>query len=88
MSENSIDRFESFEVEKTRFHKLLDRLHGVSTSHSTWWTFIQDYMSSELTILSDRLVALQGVTTLIEGITGQSSCGGFWLATFFALESP
>jgi hypothetical protein len=78
-SENYIDRFESFAVEKARFYKLLGRLNGVSTSHSAWWTFIQDYMSAELTVRSDRLVALQGIATLIESLTGQAYCGGFWL---------
>jgi hypothetical protein len=34
-SENYIDRFESFEMERARFHKLLDREDDVLTSHST-----------------------------------------------------
>ena len=27
---------------------------------------------------ADRLVALQGIVTLIEDLTGQCYCGGFW----------
>lgn len=79
-SENFIDRFESFEVEKARFYKLLDRLSGVSIDHRTWWIFLQDYMTSaQLTLRSDRLVAIQGIATLIQGLTGTTYCGGFWM---------
>jgi hypothetical protein len=78
-SENHIDRFESFEVEKARFHQLLDPSKGVASSNDTWWTFIKDYTGSNLTKMSDRLVALQGIATQIEGHTGQSYCSGFWI---------
>jgi hypothetical protein len=59
-SKNYIDRFESFEVEKSRFHALLDRTKGVSKDHTSWWTFIKDYTGAKLTKMTDRLVALQG----------------------------
>jgi len=79
-SENYIDQFVSFKVEKARFYKLLDHSCGVSADHSTWWEFLQDYMTSaQLTIRSDRLVAIQGIATLIQGLTGKSYCAGFWL---------
>jgi hypothetical protein len=45
-SENHIDRFESFEVEKARFHQLLDPSEGVASSNATWWAFIKDYTGS------------------------------------------
>ncbi|KAK2612607.1 hypothetical protein QQS21_001379 [Conoideocrella luteorostrata] len=79
-SENFIDRFESFEVEKDRFYKLLDSSSGVSIDHCTWWPFLQDYMTSaQLTFQSDRLVAIQGIATLIQNLTDTTYCGGFWL---------
>lgn len=79
-SENYIDRFESFAVERARFHRLLDPLCGVSTSHSAWWDFLQHYMTSaKLTVQSDRLAAIHGVATVVQGLTGQNYCAGFWL---------
>jgi hypothetical protein len=79
-SENHIDRFESFEVERSRFNELLNPRTGVSSKHAAWWTFLRDYMdSAELTVRSDRLVALQGIATLVQNLTGQTYCGGFWL---------
>lgn len=79
-SENHIDQFESFEVEKSRFHELLDNSNGVIREHSAWWTFLQDYVkSAKLKFLSDRLVAIQGIATLVQTLTGQNYCGGFWL---------
>jgi len=78
-SKNFIDRFESFEVEKARFHALLDRTKGVAKDHKTWWTFIQDYTGTKLTRKTDRLIALQGLATQVEGLTGQQYCAGFWL---------
>ncbi|PQE05065.1 hypothetical protein CJF31_00002227 [Rutstroemia sp. NJR-2017a BVV2] len=78
--EHHIDRFESFKVEKARFYKLLDRSCGVLINQSTWWTFLKDYMASaELTKKSDKLVAIQGIATLIQNLTGVSYSGGFWL---------
>lgn len=76
---NYIDQFESFEVERARFNALLDREKGVATEHNTWWTFIKNYTGAKLTRGSDRLVALQGLVTQIEGLTGQQYCAGFWL---------
>jgi hypothetical protein len=79
-NENHIDRFESFMVEKSRFEKLLDRSCGVSVDQSAWWMFLKDYMASaKLTKQSDRLIAIQGIATLIQDLTGVSYFGGFWL---------
>lgn len=79
-SENHIDQFESFEVEKARLHDLLDSAYGVRRGHFAWWTFLQDYVSSaQLKFLSDRLVAIQGIATLVQTLTGQTYCGGIWL---------
>jgi hypothetical protein len=78
-SKDFIDRFYSFEVEKAQFRALLDQSKGVATDNKTWWTFIKDYTRAKLTKMSDRLVALQGVATQVEGLTGQQYCAGFWL---------
>ncbi|KAJ8130589.1 hypothetical protein O1611_g3038 [Lasiodiplodia mahajangana] len=78
-TENHIDRFESFAEEKARFLKLVDPDDGVTKQHTAWFRFIKEYMNSELTVRADRLVALQGIVSLVEGYTGQSYCGGFWL---------
>ena len=74
-----IDQFESLAKEKARFETLLDPLQGVSRDHTAWWSFIKGYIPSELTLQSDRLVALEGVATLIEKLTGQKYCCGLWL---------
>jgi hypothetical protein len=92
-SKNYIDRFESFEVEKSRFHALLDRTKGVSKDHTSWWTFIKDYTGAKLTKMTDRLVALQGLATQVEGLTGERYCAGFWLnsslpSSLWTAESP
>ncbi len=77
---NYIDQFESFTVEKARFYELLNRWEGVQRDHSTWWNFLQDYIkSAELTNRSDRLAAILGIATLIQGLTGENYCAGFWL---------
>jgi hypothetical protein len=79
-SENHIDQFGSFMAEKAQFDKLLDRSCGVSINHSTWWAFLREYMASaEFTKRSDRLVAIQGIATLVQGLTGTTYTGGFWL---------
>lgn len=78
-SKDFIDRFYSFEIEKAQFRALLDQSKGVATDNKTWWTFIKDYTRAKLTKMSDRLVALQGVATQVEGLTGQQYCAGFWL---------
>ncbi|OAL56187.1 HET-domain-containing protein [Pyrenochaeta sp. DS3sAY3a] len=78
--ENYIDQFKSFAVEKARFRKLLHEDHGVSMDHSSWWDFLQDYIpSAELTNQSDRLIAIQGIATLIASLTGIKYCAGFWV---------
>jgi len=84
-TENHIDRFDSFAVEKTRFMRLMDPLHGVKGDHDTWWTFLESYASSQLTVASDRLIALRGIATVIEDITGEKYFGGFWLNKGFPL---
>ncbi|KAI0512606.1 hypothetical protein F5B22DRAFT_648458 [Xylaria bambusicola] len=77
--ENYIDRFNTFADEKTRFQKLLDPNYGVTRDQGPWYSFIREYMTSDLTVQADRLVALQGIVDVMGGYTGQSYCGGFWL---------
>jgi hypothetical protein len=81
---NYIDRFDSFAAEKARFMELMDPWDGVNNSHDAWWSFIREYVSLQLTIASDRLIALQGIATVIESFTGQKYCSGFWLNESFA----
>jgi hypothetical protein len=77
---NYIDQVESFMEEKARFHQLLDNPCGVSVNHFTWWAFLEDYIVwPQLMNQSDRLVAIQGIATLIQDLAGMSYCGGFWL---------
>lgn len=82
-NENFIDQFNSVEAEKARLNELLHFDRGITKSHDAWWTFLQDYMSSQLTVWSDRLVAIRGIATLVEGITGKQHCAGMWLTDDF-----
>jgi Heterokaryon incompatibility protein (HET) len=74
-----IDRFESFEVEKSLLQTLLDKERVISPFDKTWSTFILDYTRSNLTRMSDRLIALQGLASRIETDTGRRYCAGFWI---------
>ncbi|KAK1752664.1 heterokaryon incompatibility protein-domain-containing protein [Echria macrotheca] len=74
-----IDRFTSVEVEKGRLHALADPQLGIAVSHDSWWEFLGDYMGAELTLSSDRLNAIRGIATMVEDLTGQKYCGGFWV---------
>ncbi|KAK4451246.1 heterokaryon incompatibility protein-domain-containing protein [Podospora aff. communis PSN243] len=78
-NDNHIDTFNSVEVEKNRLNVLVNPEHGISTSHQPWWGFLQDYMSSQLTVWSDRLAAIRGIAALVEDLTGEKYCGGMWL---------
>jgi hypothetical protein len=78
-SENHIDQFASVEVDKARLSEVLDPRRGISKTHAAWWTFLQDYMPSELTVRSDRLPAIQGIAALVAAQTGERYCSGFWL---------
>jgi hypothetical protein len=78
-SENHIDQFASVEVDKARLSEVLDSHRGISKTHAAWWTFLQDYMSSELTVHSDRLPAIQGIAAMVAAQTGERYCSGFWL---------
>ncbi|KAK3394998.1 heterokaryon incompatibility protein-domain-containing protein [Podospora didyma] len=78
-SKNHIDRFESFEVEKERLNRLLDKSEGVCKGHAAWWTFLRDYKTADLTMKTDRLVAIQGIADLIAADTGQEYFCGFWI---------
>ncbi|KAK0633927.1 heterokaryon incompatibility protein-domain-containing protein [Immersiella caudata] len=78
-NDNYIDRFNSVEVEKDRLRDLLDPKTGICSSHKAWWEFLQDYMSSQLTVWSDRLAAIRGIAALTEDLTGERYCGGMWL---------
>jgi Heterokaryon incompatibility protein (HET) len=78
-SDDFIDRFESFEIEKSRLHTLLNKERVISPSDTTWSTFILDYTRSNLTRMSDRLIALQGLASQIESNTGRRYCAGLWI---------
>lgn len=78
-SENYIDRFQSLEVEKARFGQLLSPSQGVTRSNSAWLLFLQDYMkSAKLKFPSDKLVAIQGIATLVQRLTRLRYYGGLW----------
>ena len=78
-SDDYIDRFESFEVDKCRLRTLLDRDRIISPWDTTWYTFIQDYTESSLTNMSDRLTALQGLASQIASVTDRRYCAGLWI---------
>ncbi|KAL2677320.1 hypothetical protein Neosp_011089 [[Neocosmospora] mangrovei] len=78
-AENYIDRFESVATERERLQQLLHHKTGVRKNHEAWWTFLRDYMASELTVRSDRLPAISGVAALVEGLSGERYCGGLWI---------
>ncbi|EEU44543.1 uncharacterized protein NECHADRAFT_85196 [Fusarium vanettenii 77-13-4] len=78
-AENYIDRFESVATERKRLQQLLHQETGVRKNHKAWWTFLRDYMASELTVRSDRLPAISGVAALVEGLSGERYCGGLWI---------
>jgi len=78
-NDNHIDTFNSVEVEKTRLNLLVHPKNGICSSHLPWWKFLQDYMSSQLTVWSDRLAAIRGIAALVEDLTGERYCGGMWL---------
>ena len=78
-SKNYIDRFVSVAVEKARFADVVDKQRGIVRSHAAWWTFLQDYMTTELTVPTDRLPAIQGIAALVEELTGKRYCSGFWM---------
>jgi len=78
-SEDYIDRFESFEVDKSRLQTLLDRDRITSPWDTTWYTFIPDYTKSHLTKMSDRLIALQGLASQIASVTDRRYCAGLWI---------
>jgi hypothetical protein len=72
-SEDYIDRFESFEVDKSRLQTLLDRDRIISPWDTTWYAFVQDYTKSHLTKMSDRLIALQGLASQIASVTDDAA---------------
>ncbi|KAM7220140.1 Heterokaryon incompatibility protein (HET) domain containing protein [Rhypophila decipiens] len=79
-SENFIDRFTSFEVEKRRLEKLLDPSRHGAAINDLWAVFLKDYAAStNFTKMSDRLVALQGLASQIQETTGRRYCAGLWL---------
>lgn len=78
-SDDFIDQFESFEVEKGRLETLVDKDRIITKWDTTWWTFILDYTNSQLTRSSDRLVALQGLASKVEIATGRQYCAGLWI---------
>jgi hypothetical protein len=78
-AENYIDRFLSATVERERLQDLLHPESGIKMSHDAWWNFLRDYMESELTVRSDRLPAIKGLAALVENLTGERYCGGFWI---------
>ena len=57
-SKNHIDRFVSVTVEKARLSDVVDKQRGIIKSHTAWWTFLQHYVTAELTVSSDRLPAI------------------------------
>ncbi len=78
-SKHHIDRFVSVEVEKARLSEVFDKCPGSFVSHAPSWTLLQDYMSTKLAILSDRLPAIRGVAALAQQMTGERYCSGFWI---------
>ncbi|KAK4208671.1 heterokaryon incompatibility protein-domain-containing protein [Rhypophila decipiens] len=80
-SENFIDRFTSFEVEKRRLEKLLDPSRHVTAINDLWAVLLRRYAAStnNFTNMSDRLVALQGLASQIHESTGRRYCAGLWL---------
>jgi Heterokaryon incompatibility protein (HET) len=78
-SDNYIDRFESFEVDKSRLQALLNRDRSISVWDTAWFAFIQEFTSAELTRISDRLVALQGLADQIALVTERQYCAGLWI---------
>jgi hypothetical protein len=75
-SEDYIDRFESFEVDKSRLQTLLDRDRIILPWDTIWYTFIRDYTKSRLTRMSDGLIALQGLASQIASVTDRRYCAG------------
>jgi hypothetical protein len=78
-SEDYIDRFESFEVHKSRLRTLLDKDQIISPWDTTWYIFIFSYTRSHLTRMSDRLIALQGLASQIASVTDRQYCAGLWI---------
>jgi hypothetical protein len=78
-NDDFIDRFESLEVEKSRLRELLNKNRVISPYDTAWATFILDYTRSNLTRMSDRLIALQGLASQIETATGRRYCAGLWI---------
>ncbi|KAK4224651.1 heterokaryon incompatibility protein-domain-containing protein [Podospora fimiseda] len=76
---NFIDQFTSVAEETKRLYALFGGEKSVRRSHVGWWEFLGDYMSSELTVGSDRLPAVQGIAEMISSRTGVKYFAGFWL---------
>jgi len=61
------------------FHpRVPDELQLLQRFHITWRAFVRYYCTRDLTKQSDRLIALQGITRVIEKQTGLRCCDGHW----------
>ncbi|KAM7197967.1 Heterokaryon incompatibility protein (HET) domain containing protein [Naviculisporaceae sp. PSN 640] len=80
-SENFIDQFDSFEVDKARLEKLLDPSQHVTAMNDLWAVLLRDYAAStnNFTRTSDKLMALQGLASKIQASTGRRYCAGLWV---------
>jgi len=78
-NEEPIYRIESVEVMKLSFASLLNRARVITPFDRNWTTFILEYTRSNLTRISDCLIALQGLASQIERTAGRRYCAGHWL---------
>lgn len=78
-SENFIDTFDNFEVEKSRLLSLCSETRNLPKNDMLWWSFILGYTRSKATKSSDRIIALQGIASRIQRATGQHYIAGMWL---------
>jgi hypothetical protein len=70
-------------IEVARDHKIMIRLQepdlDVRTILRWWYSILQDYATRELSIESDKLVAISGLARLVSEKTGYTYKSGLWL---------